>query len=143
MVQYRTTYRANPSGKEAGQLTNYACRGGDVSRVERAGGFSATAADVDAFEKLIPGNDLARMHSFSFAENRQVDELANKVRGAIDDNIEGQYLIGVDTEGNNHVHVAEVGDWDDVYMTREDIDAIRSDVADAVGESVAANQVKA
>lgn len=144
MVQYRTGYRQNPGGQEAGMLTNYVCRG-DVGRVERASGVTASSGDVDAFEALASGSDLARLHSFAFAEDRAPDVLASEVRGVIADHLDGSYLVGVDveSEGNNHLHVAQAGDWDEVYMDHEDIAAIRSDVADAVGESVAANQVVA
>lgn len=143
MVQYRTSYRQNPSAADAGKLINY-CARGDVGRVERAAGVTATKSDIDGFQRLASNAELCRMHSFTFAENYSPKELTNRVRDTLKDHLDGSYLVGVDVnDGNNHIHVAQAGSWDEVYFDQQDIADIREAVADQVGETVAAKQVKA
>lgn len=145
MVQYRTEYRQNPGSVQAAKLTNYVARGDDVAVVVRPSGVEASADYIDNFQDHASRSDLCRLHSFAFAENRSPDELISACRREIGDRLDGQYLISVDanTDGNNHIHVAQAGDWGDVYMDNRDIADIREAVAGQVGETVAANQVKA
>ena len=144
MVQYRTEYQRNPEPADAARLVNYVARG-DVSRVERAVGVHATSDDIDAFQRIAATAGMTRLHSFTFLENRAPEEITNKIRSALQEHLDGTYLVGVDTEndGNNHLHVAEAGDREELFMNREDIAMFRETVGQYFNEDLADQQVQA
>ena len=144
MVQYRTEYRRDPGPAEASKLVNYVARG-DVGRVERAAGVRATAADVDGFQRVATNAEMTRLHSFTFLEDRSPEALTDGIRNILQKHLNGSYLVGVDTdnEGNNHLHIAEAGDREELFMDRDDIAALREAVGERFGEDLADQQVRA
>ena len=144
MVQYRTEYRRNPRPSDAAKLVNYVARG-DVGRVERAAGVRATPADVDGFQRVATNAEMTRIHSFTFLEDRAPENLTDGIRSVLRDHLSGSYLVGVDIEndGNNHLHVAEAGNREALFMDRDDIAAFREAVGERFGEDLADRQVRA
>ena len=144
MVQYRTEYQRNPGPAAAAKLTNYVARG-EVGRVERAAGVQATGADVDGFQRVATNAEMTRLHSFTFLEDRTPEELTDGIRSVLRDRLDGSYLVGVDIEndGNNHLHIAEAGNQDDLYMNQDDIAALRQAVGEQFDEDLADRQVRA
>ena len=144
MVQYRTEYLRNPDPAAASKLVNYVARG-DVGRVERAAGVRATATDVDGFQRVAMNAEMTRLHSFTFLEDRSPEELTDGIRSILQERLSGTYLVGVDTanEGNNHLHVAEAGTQEELYMDRDDIAALREAVGERFDEDLADQQVRA
>jgi hypothetical protein len=144
MVQYRTEYRRDPGPAEAAKLVNYVARG-DVGHVERAAGVQATTADIDGFQRVAVNAEMTRLHSFTFLDDRSPEELTAGVRSILQDHLDGTYLVGVDiaNEGNNHLHVAEAGDREELFMDRNDIATLRETVGERFGEDLADRQVRA
>lgn len=144
MVQYRTEYHRNPGPADAAKLTNYVARG-DVGRVERTTGVRATSTDIDGFQRVAANAEMTRLHSFTFLEDRAPEELTTGIRDVLQDRLKGTYLIGVDVAnaGNNHLHVAEAGDRDELFMDRDDIATLREAVAECFDEDLADRQVRA
>ena len=144
MVQYRTEYQRNPDPADAAKLANYVARG-DVGRVERAAGVRATPADVDGFQRVATNAEMTRLHSFTFLENRPPEELTTGVRDVLQERLSGTYLVGVDVanDGNNHLHVAEAGDREELFMDRTDIAEFREAVGNQFDEDLADRQVRA
>ena len=144
MVQYRTEYQRNPDPADAAKLANYVARG-DVGRVERAAGVRATPADVDGFQLVATNAEMTRLHSFTFLKNRAPEELTTGIRDVLQERLNGTYLVGVDVanDGNNHLHVAEAGDREELYMDRTDIVEFREAVGERFDEDLADRQVRA
>ena len=144
MVQYRTEYQRNPDPADAAKLVNYVARG-DVGRVERAAGVRATPADIDGFQRVATNAEMTRLHSFTFLENRPPEELTTGVRDVLQERLNGTYLVGVDVanDGNNHLHVAEAGDREELFMDRTDIAEFREAVGNQFDEDLADREVRA
>jgi|GEM_PF-6932010 hypothetical protein len=144
MVQYRTEYQRNPGPADAAKLANYVARG-DVGRVERAAGVRATPADVDGFQRIATNAEMTRLHSFTFLEDRTPEELTAGVRDVLQERLDGTYLVGVDVanDGNNHLHVAEAGDREELFMDRADIAEFREAIGERFDEDLADRQVRA
>ena len=144
MVQYRTEYQRNPGPADAAKLANYVARG-DVGRVERAAGVRATPADVDGFQRVATNAEMTRLHSFTFLENRAPEELATGIRDVLQERLNGTYIVGVDVanDGNNHLHIAEAGDREELFMDRTDIAEFREAVGNQFDEDIADRQVQA
>ena len=81
---------------------------------------------------------MARFHTISFGSDHSVEELAEGAQRVAKEELGGEIEVGIhDSNPNhNHIHIAEAGDYDDLYMDRSDIDRVRSALADEFGESI-------
>jgi len=105
----------------------------------------ATPADVDGFQRIATNAEMTRLHSFTFLEDRTPEELTAGVRDVLQERLDGTYLVGVDVanDGNNHLHVAEAGDREELFMDRADIAEFREAIGERFDEDLADRQVRA
>ena len=137
-MNYEATPNDHPTDDELRDLIEYVA---DDLRLQTAAGVPATEDDLEGFRRAGRDQDVSYLHTFSFAENHDPDEIADRVRAATRETRDGEVLVGVHegVYGNNHAHVAEVGRTEDVAMDVSDIVDYREAVADRFdGEQIGA-----
>ncbi|MFB6253060.1 MAG: hypothetical protein ABEI06_00455 [Halobacteriaceae archaeon] len=136
-MKFHTQYRRNPSREQARNLTEYIAndrhRGGIV--VDRAG--EITDEDINGFALYASRCHLIRLHTATFRETYEPKMLANTGRAVARNYLDGLWLVGVHVSNpeNPHIHIAQAGTTQEVWMDPADIREVRSAIADRVGES--------
>lgn len=134
-MNYKATAIWQPDAGEVREMADYL---GKDDRVSTRSGLDADDAAIEGFVACGDGATLSRMHSFAFANDHAPDDLADAASQLAQDDLDGDVLIGVHTEndGNNHVHIGEVGSRSEVWMDPSDIKRVRSSMADSLGEGI-------
>ena len=134
-MNYDVTAVWQPDAGEVRDMAEYLA---DDGRVSTGSGLDADDAAIEGFVACGDGATLSRMHSFGFANDHAPDDLADAASELAQGDLDGDVLIGVHTEndGNNHVHIAEVGSRSEVWMDTSDIKRVRSSMADSLGEGI-------
>lgn len=135
-MNYHANFESHPRAEAAGKLVNYVSAGGDA-RVVDPRGMDVSEQALDDFRARTIGAESSGMHSFSFSDEHDPDELIEAARETLPDHLDGDYLIGVHEDtGKAHLHVAEAGSRDELYQPRDEMMDFRSDVADSVEETI-------
>jgi hypothetical protein len=136
-MNFHTQYQRDPTAEQAEDLVEYLAK--DVGRggfvVDRAGRVEKDR--VEAFAMAATRKEMVRQHSAAFANEHDLDALAAAGREISREHLEGNWLVGIHTSntGNPHIHIAQAGSEDELWMDTDDIRQIRSDLATRLGES--------
>lgn len=133
-MNYHTEYTRDTGGI-AGDLADYVAKDGIA--VGRSGEV-LTRSEVEDFAAAAEREDMVRQHSAAFANEHDLDELADAARAVAREQLSGQWVVGVHNSnpGNPHVHIAQAGSTADCWMDGSDITAFRDDLASRLGESI-------
>jgi hypothetical protein len=131
-MNYDVTAVWQPDAGKVGDMVDYLA---DDGRVSTGSGLEADGAAVEGFVAVGEGSTLSRLHSFGFSADHDPDDLADAACRLAREHLDGETLVGVHTEneGNNHVHIGEVGSRSECWMDTGDIKRVRSAMADRFG----------
>lgn len=135
-MNFHTQYHRNPTAEQSDDLVEYLAK--DVGRggfvVDRAGRVGEQR--IKAFAKAATRQEMIRQHTAAFADEHDLEDLAGAARDVAREHLEGNWLVGIHTSnpGNPHVHIAQTGSEDELWMDTADIRELRSDLANRVGE---------
>ena len=135
-MNYHTQYDRAPDQGLATDLVDYLTK--DIGRggviVDRAGQVDEDRAE--SFAGAATRQEMVRQHTAAFSEEHDVDDLADAARDVAREHLDGMWVAGihVSNPGNPHIHIAEAGGEDELWMDRQDIEALRSDLAGRLGE---------
>ena len=134
-MNYQTKYRSNPNKVLAQNLIEYV--DGDGMTFAPTG-VESSQRQLDGFRDFAAKSEMMRFHTVSFSEDHSVDELLDGVRQIVHEELDGEIEIGihVSNQGNNHIHLAQAGDYSELYMDRDDIKRVRVALADQFDESI-------
>lgn len=134
MVYYSSDPVSNPNGRDAHKLKNYVA--GNADRVITSAGIDATDRDLDLFAEHAATVDQQRMHTLSFHDEHDLDDLAERAQ-EIGDELDGAWMAGVhapEGDRNPHIHIAEVGSYRDVNRGPQGIDELRDEIDETFPE---------
>lgn len=134
-MKYRPNHMRNPGAGAAARLCNYVTQNGEAETVDKRG-RPIGDDEMAGFYGVTNGAESSGMHTFSFTENIDRDELIEGVREPAKKHLDGNYVIGVheDTD-HNHVHIGESGSMDELNMSASDVRTFATDVASNLGVS--------
>lgn len=134
MVCYRSDPVSNPNGRDAHKLKNYVA--GNADRVITSAGIAATDRDLQLFAEYAATVDQQRMHTISFHDEHDLDDLADRAH-QIGQQLDGAWMAGVhapDSDRNPHIHIAEIGSYRDVNRGPNGIEQLREVIAEIFSE---------
>lgn len=135
-MNYDPSHVMNPGPGAAARLLNYVSQNGQA-RVVSPRGMPVGDDELRRFRALVTESDSSAMHSFAFADEHDPDQLVDSIREPLADHLDGNYLIGVHTDtGKSHLHIAECGSRDDLYLPSSKIAEFAPAVAESVGETI-------
>lgn len=133
-MNYDPSHVANPGMGAAARLVGYVSQGGDAKVVDSRG-VSVSEDELLGFRASAAQSDSTAMHSFSFADDHDPDELLDAAHETLPDHLDGEYLIGVHEDTDKaHLHIAEAGTRDELYHPATAVTALGNDMADATNE---------
>ncbi len=139
-MNYDASHESNPGPGTAARLVNYATQNGTATVVDPRG-MPVGETDVDRFRATVTEADSSALHSFAFADEHDPDDLVAAVREPLSEHLDGTYLIGVHEDTDKpHLHVAECGSREDLYLPASKIAQFAPAVAAAVGETIEVHQ---
>ena len=136
-MNFHTQYQRAPNFEDAMALAEYTVKDRNRGGIAQLpSGHSVDNADLQGWASWASRQDMIRSYSAAFSEEYEVSRLANTASNVAKEQLEGEWIIGIHTSnsGNAHVHIAQAGTEQQLYMDRQEIDRLRTDLAEKMGE---------
>lgn len=99
-------------------------------------GHSIDADDLQGWASWASRQDMIRSYSAAFSDKHEIGELVTAASSVAKEQLQGEWILGIHTSnsGNAHIHIAQAGTESQLYLDENDIERLRRDLAEKMGE---------